>query len=60
MHVFSVAQAENKKPDEFLPWLKEAGGIETVRKKFLADGTLNPKYESQREKNRMGKIHHRS
>lgn len=58
VHVFSVAQAQNTKPDQFLPWLKEAGGIETVRKKFLADGKLNPNYESgsKREKNRAGKV----
>ncbi|MDN7930697.1 hypothetical protein QZM52_05250 [Burkholderia metallica] len=58
VHVFSVAQALNTKPDQFLLWLKEAGGIETVRKKFLADGKLNPNYESgsKREKNRAGRI----
>lgn len=58
VHVFSVARELQKTPDEFLLWLKNAGGIETVRKKFLADGTLNPKYVSgsKREKKRSDKI----
>lgn len=58
VHVFSVARELHKTPDEFLGWLKEAGGIEAVRKKFLADGTLNPNYESgsKREKNRASRI----
>lgn len=58
VHVFSVAQALKKTPGEFLKWLKEAGGIEAVRKKFLADGEINPKYVSgsKREKNRSVKV----
>jgi hypothetical protein len=58
VHVFSVARQLRRTPAEFLDWLKDSGGIETVRKKFLADGTLNPNYESgsKREKNRAGKI----
>lgn len=58
VHVLSVAQALNKTPDEFLDWLKKAGGIEAVRKKFLATGKENPNYESgsTREKNRSDRI----
>ncbi|MFM0225281.1 hypothetical protein [Paraburkholderia dipogonis] len=58
VHVFSVAQALKKTPGEFLKWLKEAGGIEAVRKKFLADGEINLKYVSgsKREKNRSDKV----
>lgn len=58
VHVFSVASALKKTQAEFLGWLKEAGGIEAVRKKFIADGKLNPNYESgsKREKNRSNKI----
>ncbi|ABX16490.1 hypothetical protein [Burkholderia multivorans] len=58
VHVFSVARELQKTPDEFPGWLKDAGGIETVRKKFLTDGKLNPNYESgsKREKNRLDKI----
>lgn len=58
VHIFSVAQALKKTPGEFLKWLKEAGGIEAVRKKFLADGEINPKYVSgsMREKNRSDKV----
>ncbi|MBU9311856.1 hypothetical protein [Burkholderia multivorans] len=41
VHVFSVASALQKAPDEFVSWLSTAGGIEAVRKKFLADGSLS-------------------
>jgi hypothetical protein len=58
VHVLSVAKAKDKTPDEFLDWLKKAGGIEAVRKKFLANGNDNPNYESgsKREKKRDEKI----
>ncbi|MDR6420248.1 hypothetical protein J2801_002499 [Paraburkholderia phenoliruptrix] len=58
VHVFSVASALQKTPDEFLSWLSAAGGIEAVRKKFRADGKPNPNYESgsKRGKNRADKI----
>lgn len=58
VHVLSVAQALKKTPDDFLQWLKDAGGIEAVRKKFLVSGKENPNYESgsKREKKREENI----
>jgi hypothetical protein len=58
VHVLSVAKSVKKTPDNFLDWLNKAGGIEAVRKKFLANGDENPNYESgsTREKKRDAKI----
>jgi hypothetical protein len=58
VHVLSVAHALSKTSDQFLDWLKNAGGIEAVRKKFLANGDDNPNYESgsKREKKRAENV----
>jgi hypothetical protein len=46
VHVLSVAHALGKTSGNFLNWLTEAGGIEAVRKKYLANGSDNPNYTS--------------